>query len=67
VGYSESFFGNNASASSPNKATERIESHHGWKTIGQRTTKMMNTIHRHVGPSVKVLMAGLIKPTHCAV
>jgi hypothetical protein len=53
VGYFESGVpGFNKNASVPNRAMERIASHHGWKTIGKRIKKTMKTTHRHVGTSV---------------
>jgi hypothetical protein len=49
VGYFESGVrGFSKNAITPNMAIERIASHQGWKTIGQRMKKMMKTTHRHV-------------------
>jgi len=58
-------------ASSPNKASEIIASHHGWKTIGKRMKKITNTIHRHVGTSVIsialswILHSPICRSGHC--
>jgi hypothetical protein len=53
MGYSESvFLGIRKCTNRPNKAIERIATHHGWRTIGKRTKKTAKTTHRHVEVSV---------------
>jgi hypothetical protein len=53
------FFGCSKKANRPNIAIETIASHHGWKTIGKRTKKVMNTTRRHVRNSDTPLFPAL--------